>query len=319
MFVLFLCFSSDNWSNGHGWPNDPSNEWMNDASSCSKFKLNKGFARAAYVSSAADLYRRLGVTLGALLQASRRRVPAAIAKFCVRTPMINAFSSEIAVFGSCSNLRICQTRCLGPSRPRHNNILKPSDSYSPSRALNTARSCYTLCARNPRYDDEYVEVDDEDRWTNQARRNVGLVPSLAKPVLLAANGLAERLTNVACEIVPDTIERGTVDVAVKAGLVLAAVSIARSLLGVALTVGTVLFGIYVATKIWTKQDTTDPPGNTGRTQPKRRRRSSVQDDNGLSDVWFEKGSKRKTTPKKPEEPFWFQYWSNALQEKNISY
>lgn len=39
---------------------------------------------------------------------------------------------------------------------------------------------------------------------------MGLVPSLARPVLLAANSLAEKLTNVACEIVPDTIERGTV-------------------------------------------------------------------------------------------------------------
>ncbi|KAL3147578.1 hypothetical protein ABBQ38_014631 [Trebouxia sp. C0009 RCD-2024] len=218
--------------------------------------------------------------------------------------MISAFSSEIAIFGSCSYSHTCKTRCSLSSHHRHNKIYKPSDSYGPSRAPYTARSWHTLCARNPRYDDDYVEVDDEDRWTNQARRNVGLVPSLAKPVLQAANILAEKLTNVACEIVPDTIERGTVDVAVKAGLVLAAVSIARSLLGVALTVGTVLFGIYVATKIWSKQDSPDPLGNAGRTQPKRRQRSSVQDDDGLSDVWFEKGSKRKSTPKKPEEPFW---------------
>ena len=95
----------------------------------------------------------------------------------------------------------------------------------------------------------------------QAKRSVGLVPSLARPVLLAANSLADKLTNVACDVVPDTIERGTVrlpqacivsnairsecqctcftsqvEVAVKAGLVLIAVSIARSLLGVRLNV-----------------------------------------------------------------------------------
>ena len=44
----------------------------------------------------------------------------------------------------------------------------------------------------------------------QARRNVGLVPSLARPVLLAANGLGDKLTDLACDVVPDTIERGTV-------------------------------------------------------------------------------------------------------------
>lgn len=44
----------------------------------------------------------------------------------------------------------------------------------------------------------------------QAPRNVGLMPSLAKPVLLAANNFADKLTNVACDVVPDTIERGTV-------------------------------------------------------------------------------------------------------------
>lgn len=95
----------------------------------------------------------------------------------------------------------------------------------------------------------------------QAKRNVGLVPSLARPVLLAANSLADKLTNVACDVVPDTVERGTVrlpqacvvssvicnecqctcftsqvEVAVKAGLVLVAVSVARSLLGVRLYV-----------------------------------------------------------------------------------
>ena len=44
----------------------------------------------------------------------------------------------------------------------------------------------------------------------QARRNVGLVPSLVRPIFLAANGLADKLTDVACDFVPDTIERGTV-------------------------------------------------------------------------------------------------------------
>lgn len=39
---------------------------------------------------------------------------------------------------------------------------------------------------------------------------MGLVPSLARPVLLAANGLGDKLTDLACDVVPDTIERATV-------------------------------------------------------------------------------------------------------------
>ena len=104
-------------------------------------------------------------------------------------------------------------------------------------------------------------VNDYTSHSLQAKRSVKLVPSLARPVLLAANTLADKLTNVACDVVPDTIERGAVrlpqacvvssaihnkyqwtcftsqvEVAVKAGLVLVAVSIARSLLGVRLHV-----------------------------------------------------------------------------------
>ena len=75
-----------------------------------------------------------------------------------------------------------------------------------------------------------------------------------------------------------------VEIAVKAGLVLLAVAVARSLLGVrptlilrkvaslasagldcaktmqvALTLGTVVFGLYVAAKLWTKQDLPGKP------------------------------------------------------------
>lgn len=132
---------------------------------------------------------------------------------------------------------------------------------------------------------------------------MGLVPSLARPVLLAANGLGDKLTDLACDVVPDTIERATVEVAVKAGLVLAAVSIARSLLGLALTVGTVVFGIYVATRIWSK-DGSGSSGGASRRQPKRQRKSSVQDDDALSDVWFEQQPKPKDTKPRPKEPFW---------------
>lgn len=159
-------------------------------------------------------------------------------------------------------------------------------------------------ASSPRYDDESVEFDEENSWSSQARRNAGLVPSIAGPFLLAANSLGNKLTDIAYDLAPSNVERGTVEIAVKAALVLLAVSIAKSLLGVALTLGTVVFGIYVATKVWSKPAADDAVGKSSHMQPGKQRQSRRQDDDGLSDVWFESKPKRKNSKKSPEDPFW---------------
>lgn len=44
----------------------------------------------------------------------------------------------------------------------------------------------------------------------QANRNLGMVPSLARPILLGANTLGNKLTDVAVELVPEHVDRGTV-------------------------------------------------------------------------------------------------------------
>ncbi|KAL0038912.1 hypothetical protein WJX77_001626 [Trebouxia sp. C0004] len=159
-------------------------------------------------------------------------------------------------------------------------------------------------ARSPRYDDESVEFDEENSWSSQARRNAGLVPSMAGTFLLAANSLGNKLTDIAFDLAPSNVERGTVEIAVKAALILLAVSVAKSLLGVALTLGTVVFGIYVATKVWSKPAADDAAGKPGRMQPGKQRQSRRQDDDGLSDVWFESKSKRKNTRKSQEDSSW---------------
>ncbi len=46
--------------------------------------------------------------------------------------------------------------------------------------------------------------------TMQARRNAGLVPSIAGPFLLAANSLGNKLTDIAFDLAPSNVERGTV-------------------------------------------------------------------------------------------------------------
>lgn len=166
------------------------------------------------------------------------------------------------------------------------------------------QSCIQAKARRSRYDDDYVEYDDEDSWSNQARRSSGLVPSIAAPLLMAANTFSVKVTDIVIDLVPSNIERATVEIAVKAGLVLVAVGVVRGLLGIAFTVGTVLFGLYVATKIWGKQDAQDPSGSRNQMQQRRRQQRRRQDDDGLSDVWFESKPQRKNTKKTQDDDFW---------------
>ncbi|DBB00951.1 TPA: hypothetical protein ACH3X1_000865 [Trebouxia sp. C0004] len=180
-------------------------------------------------------------------------------------------------------------------------------SSRPTRICSTrrqSRRAIFVMARSPRYDDESVEFDEENSWSSQARRNAGLVPSMAGTFLLAANSLGNKLTDIAFDLAPSNVERGTVEIAVKAALILLAVSVAKSLLGVALTLGTVVFGIYVATKVWSKPAADDAAGKPGRMQPGKQRQSRRQDDDGLSDVWFESKSKRKNTRKSQEDSSW---------------
>ena len=49
-----------------------------------------------------------------------------------------------------------------------------------------------------------------DTGVLQANRNLGMIPSLARPLLLAANSLGNKLTDLAIEFVPDSVDRSTV-------------------------------------------------------------------------------------------------------------
>lgn len=49
-----------------------------------------------------------------------------------------------------------------------------------------------------------------DTGALQASRNLGIIPSLAKPVLLAANSLGNKLTDLALDFAPNTVDRSTV-------------------------------------------------------------------------------------------------------------
>lgn len=215
------------------------------------------------------------------------------------------FTSDMTTPRCCqlrTNMRVPSTSsCLPVWRSWYQSARNRKRCYSHQRQ--SSHSVQVL-ARNHRYDDDSVDIDEEDSWSSQARNSAGLVPSIAGPILLAANGLSNRLTDIAFDLAPDTIERGTVEIAVKAALVLVAVSIAKSLLGVALTVGTVVFGIYVATKFWSKQQPEGPARNRAQRQPKRQRHSRRQDDDGLSDVWFESKPGRKSSKSSQEDPFW---------------
>ncbi|KAK9901308.1 hypothetical protein WJX75_005640 [Coccomyxa subellipsoidea] len=62
-------------------------------------------------------------------------------------------------------------------------------------------------------------------------------------------GVTDRLTDLVYDYVPADVSRPTVHLAVNAGLLLVLIGFARSILGFLLTVGTVVLGLFVASRV----------------------------------------------------------------------
>lgn len=91
-----------------------------------------------------------------------------------------------------------------------------------------------------------VELDDGD--FDEEREGFGLGPFL-RQAWSALLSITDRLTDVVYDYVPADVSRSTVSLAVKAGLLLVLIGFARSILGFLLTVGTVVLGLFVASRV----------------------------------------------------------------------
>jgi hypothetical protein len=62
-------------------------------------------------------------------------------------------------------------------------------------------------------------------------------------------GAVGAITNVVASSLPASVSRGVVDLGVKAGLALIVIGFARSVLSFALTIGTIVLGLWIASKV----------------------------------------------------------------------
>jgi hypothetical protein len=159
----------------------------------------------------------------------------------------------------------------------------------------------------------------------------------SRPILqqaLAAVGIvADRLTDVALQFAPEGASPQVVRTAVSGGLVLLALSFVKGILSFILTIGTVVFGAYVAVRVFgldvqsvSGSRTSDSMGSGPRQRsggskrranryqaPDRQEKSGMrglldsltgnivsdeEEDDGLLDVWFPKNARGTSKNKK---------------------
>ncbi|EIE20187.1 hypothetical protein COCSUDRAFT_34065 [Coccomyxa subellipsoidea C-169] len=111
--------------------------------------------------------------------------------------------------------------------------------------FNSCRSALVYAQRRRPVEDE-VELDDGDFASDGEGFSLGGILGQAWSALL---GVTDRLTDIVYDYVPDDVSRPTVNLAVKAGLLLVIIGFARSILGFLLTVGTVVLGLFVASRV----------------------------------------------------------------------
>lgn len=88
-----------------------------------------------------------------------------------------------------------------------------------------------------------AEYDDDEDWDDGP--GLGIVPR----ILGGALGAVGSITDFVARNTPASVSRGVVDISVKAGLALVVLGFARSLLGLVTTIGTIVFGLWLASKV----------------------------------------------------------------------
>ncbi|KAK9830722.1 hypothetical protein WJX74_004137 [Apatococcus lobatus] len=157
-------------------------------------------------------------------------------------------------------------------------------------------------------DDDYVELDDEEDWQDEDPKSSTSFQSLISGAVPQVLALSERISEFVFYFFPEGTSRTAVDTIVKAGLVLLALGIARSLLGFVTTVGGVVLAFFIIKSFLGKDDGTQQ-GPASRSSGARRRSDKASPRGFLSsgraepsrdwsDVWID----RKATSQKERQP-----------------
>eukprot|EP00887_Chlorella_sp_A99_P002968 scaffold24.g2968.t1 len=140
-------------------------------------------------------------------------------------------------------VRLCRAAQLPPDSPAQRRGRFPT-----RRAVAAAARRYS--DEDYDYDYDYVDFDEEGDWEDNGTRIAARGGSLVSQALRAVGIVADKLTDVALQVAPQDVPVGVVRTAVNAGLVLLVLGFAKSILGFFLTIGTVVFGAYVAVRVF---------------------------------------------------------------------
>lgn len=104
-------------------------------------------------------------------------------------------------------------------------------------------------------DDNTAIFDGEDRWDEEGRNGFvqgrnGLQGSLMNQALASVGIMADRMTEIAMEFVPETTSYDVVKISVIGGLLLVVLSFVKGIISFVLTIGTIVFGAYVSVKVF---------------------------------------------------------------------
>ena len=148
---------------------------------------------------------------------------------------------------------VAQQRWLGPSQQQ---TLIRSRRVHPCQF--PRHSEYTIDSKrifSSNRDDNLAIFDGEDRWDEEGRNGFvqgrnGLQGSFMSQALASVDIMADRLTQVAMEFVPETTSYEVVKISVIGGLLLVVLSFVKGIISFILTLGTIIFGAYVSVKVF---------------------------------------------------------------------
>lgn len=229
----------------------------------------------------------------------------------------------------------------GPLPQHVGQTLTKTFRASEVTALPRARGCDTNAsqrtfrirvqaqARGPR-DDNWVTFDGEEEWDDGGPS--GLSGPIVQQSFRAVGMVIDRVTDIALQMAPEDASPTAVRAAVSGGLILLSLSFVKGIISFFITIGTIVFGAFVAVKVFgldvggSSNDDNNRRGRGSREKGGRNNRSTSarsskirdppslssgvaglinrvlggsesESDDGLIDVWFErksgKGKKKK--------------------------
>lgn len=166
-------------------------------------------------------------------------------------------------------------------------------------------------------DENLAMFDGEDRWDEERNGFVqGKSGSFMNQALTSVDIIADKITQMAMDYVPESASYDVVKVSVVGGLLLVVLSFVKGIISFVLTIGTIVFGAYVSVKVFGIESSDNgrrKKGGRKRAPSKRQgmpRDSAVstggkffldnlssliskEDDDGLIDVTFADKKKKK--------------------------